>query len=60
MSHYETAVRLRPGFAEAHFNLAVALANLGQIDEAVRQFRRTIESSGLTLPMAHADDLEVA
>lgn len=35
--HFETALRLKPGYADAHYNLGVAYANKGPILEAIAQ-----------------------
>src|SRR5262249_18317487 len=40
---YEHALQLRPEYAEAHYNLARALAALNQPDEAVAHYRRSLE-----------------
>jgi Flp pilus assembly protein TadD len=39
---FQEAIRLKPGFAEAHYNLGVALAREGQIEEAIRAFQEAI------------------
>lgn len=38
----EATVRLNPGFPVAHLNLGLALVQLGQLDEAQRQFAETL------------------
>jgi Flp pilus assembly protein TadD len=38
-----SAVDLLPDFAEAHNDLGVALASMGQVDDARDQFRRAVE-----------------
>ena len=47
--HLQIALRLKPSYAEAHNNLAVALAQRGDVDAAVHQWRQTlsIESDNL-------------
>ena len=35
---YQEAIRLKPDYAEAHNNLGNALAEKGQMDEAIRQY----------------------
>jgi tetratricopeptide (TPR) repeat protein len=37
LRQFETAVRVDPTFADAHYNLATVLARAGSIDEAVAQ-----------------------
>ena len=39
----EAAVRLNPGFPVAHLNLGMALVQLGQWEEAERQFEATLQ-----------------
>jgi tetratricopeptide (TPR) repeat protein len=41
-AQYEEAIRLEPGFAEAHDNLGAVLRQSGRVDEAVLQFREAI------------------
>jgi len=36
--HYKKALENNPHYAEAHFNLAVAYANMNQLQDAVTQF----------------------
>jgi Flp pilus assembly protein TadD len=36
--HFAEAVRIRPGFANARFNLGLALETLGRLDEAAAQY----------------------
>ena len=42
MSGYRRALKLKPHYAEAHFNLANTLRDLNQLHEAEATFRRTI------------------
>ena len=39
---FQTAVRLRPDYLNARFNLGSALAMLGRIDEANQQFAEVL------------------
>ncbi|HKN72988.1 MAG TPA: tetratricopeptide repeat-containing glycosyltransferase family protein [Terriglobales bacterium] len=39
---YERALALKPGYAQAHYNLGCALRSLGKVDEALVQFRRAL------------------
>lgn len=43
VEHFEAALRANPDFAEAHFNLGLALASLGRSDESERHYRKAIE-----------------
>jgi Flp pilus assembly protein TadD len=36
------ALRLDPTLAEGHYNLAIALKNLGQLDEAIAEYHRAL------------------
>ena len=40
--HFRLGLALNPGVADAHNNLGVALASLGQIDEALAHFREAL------------------
>ena len=40
---YGEAARLRPDYYRVHFNLALALQNLNRIDEAVEQYKLTLQ-----------------
>ena len=35
MGHYEQALRIKPDYAEAHYNLGMALAQVGRVQEAI-------------------------
>ncbi len=54
---YEAAVRVRPGFGEAHNNLAVVLMLQGRLEEA-RQHARLAEKAGHRVSPAFKADLE--
>ncbi len=42
MSEYLNAVRRKPDFVEAHFNLGKTYAELGRMDEARNEYRATL------------------
>jgi tetratricopeptide (TPR) repeat protein len=42
ISEFQEALRLKPGFVKARFNLAVALGNKGRLDEAVGELREVV------------------
>ncbi len=54
-SHYRRALALDPDYAMARNNLAWALADLGRIDDAVRELERALSSP--KLPAALADEI---
>jgi Flp pilus assembly protein TadD len=39
---YQEAIRVRPDFARAHFNLGVALAGAGRLADAGQQFEAAL------------------
>jgi Flp pilus assembly protein TadD len=41
--HISAAVKLNPNNVEARFNLAVALAAQGKLDDAIRQLQTAVE-----------------
>ncbi|HET9480319.1 MAG TPA: tetratricopeptide repeat protein, partial [Candidatus Polarisedimenticolia bacterium] len=43
-AHYRKVLRIRPGTAEAHLNLAIALAGQGKIDQAIEQYGKALEA----------------
>ena len=43
MAHYEKALEINPGYAEARTNLGKALLQQGQVDEARAQFEKALE-----------------
>ncbi len=43
--HAREALRVRPGYAEAHSNLGLGLGNLGHLDEAIAEFREALRIS---------------
>jgi tetratricopeptide (TPR) repeat protein len=42
---FELALRLRPDYASARFNLATALAKSGRIDEAIANLRQILAAN---------------
>jgi tetratricopeptide (TPR) repeat protein len=42
VASYERALALKPGYAQAHYNLGCALAALGQVDNALDQYRTAL------------------
>jgi tetratricopeptide (TPR) repeat protein len=45
IGQYELALRSRPDYASARFNLATALAKSGRIDEAVKNLRQVLAAN---------------
>ena len=39
---FQTALRLRPDFADAHFNLAGAFERAGRTQEAIREYQNVL------------------
>src|SRR5437764_4096294 len=48
---YQTALRARPNYIKAHNNLGVALAVTGKTDEAVAQFRESMQILPTHMPI---------
>jgi protein O-GlcNAc transferase len=42
MEHWEQAIRLKPDYAEAHYNLGVALEQAGKVSEAIQHYREAV------------------
>ena len=42
IEEYALALRLRPAYGSARFNLAIALAKAGRVDDAVENLRRVL------------------
>jgi tetratricopeptide (TPR) repeat protein len=42
INRYEQAIRLTPDFDEAHYNLGVALENLGRTPEAIQHYQQAL------------------
>jgi tetratricopeptide (TPR) repeat protein len=42
INHHEQAVRLKPDFAEAHYNLGLALEKLGRTQEAIQHYEQAL------------------
>jgi tetratricopeptide (TPR) repeat protein len=43
VAQYEQALRSRPDYVEAHFNLGLALEKLGRATEAIEQYKHALE-----------------
>jgi tetratricopeptide (TPR) repeat protein len=39
---FRKALTIQPGYANAHYNLGLALAQMGLVDEAIAQFKETL------------------
>src|SRR5579883_2353981 len=48
---YEAAVAAKRDFAEAHYNLGIALTQLGRVEEAVQAYRRAAKLRPDLLPI---------
>ena len=42
MEQYQQALKCRPNYAEAHYNLGLALASRGQLDEAIEHYQQAL------------------
>jgi len=42
VQHWEKSLQVKPDFAEAHFNFAVALANSGRFNDAIEHFEQVL------------------
>ncbi|PYU86650.1 MAG: hypothetical protein DMG08_29455, partial [Acidobacteria bacterium] len=51
---FQEAVRLRPDYAEAHYNLGVALEALGELGQAIDAFRSALKLRPASAPMHRA------
>ena len=43
IAHYEQALRIKPGFAEAHCNLGNALEQAGRVPEAILHYKQALK-----------------
>jgi tetratricopeptide (TPR) repeat protein len=43
ISHYQTALQVKPDYAEAHYNLAEALLRKGALDEAIVHYQKALQ-----------------
>ena len=43
ITHFQMALQINPGYAEAHINLGNALFQKGKVDEAVAQYQRALQ-----------------
>jgi tetratricopeptide (TPR) repeat protein len=42
IGHYERALRIQPDYAEAHYNLGIALEKLGRTAEAIAHYEQAL------------------
>ena len=42
VAHLAQALRLKPGYAEAHYNLGMALAQTGRVAEAIEHLEQAL------------------
>ena len=43
LREFERALEIRPDFADAHYNLGIALYNRGEVDQAIAHYRKALE-----------------
>jgi len=43
IDYYKEAIRIRPGYSAAHYNLGSALFQKGEIKEAIDHYRETLK-----------------
>jgi len=43
IGHYQRALRINPDYAEAHYNLGVALAQVGRVGEAIGHLEQALK-----------------
>jgi tetratricopeptide (TPR) repeat protein len=43
VAQYEHAVRIKPDYVEAHFNLGLALEKLGRTSEAIEHYQQALK-----------------
>ena len=43
ITHFQEALQINPGYAEAHINLGNALFQRGKVDEAIAQYQRALQ-----------------
>jgi len=44
IGHYEQALRIKPDYAQAHYNLAAALERVGRVQEAIQHYQQALRS----------------
>ncbi len=42
IEHFQQALRIRPDYAEAHYNLGLAFTQLGRIDQAIAHYQQAL------------------
>ena len=47
---FQSAIRLKPDYAQAHFNLGLALAKAGQTEQAIAAFLKAKEIDARFVP----------
>lgn len=43
LARYREALQLQPAYAEAHYNLALTLRQMGRLDETADQYKQALE-----------------
>jgi tetratricopeptide (TPR) repeat protein len=42
MEHWEQALRIKPDYADAHYNFGVALERAGRVQEAISHYKQAV------------------
>jgi tetratricopeptide (TPR) repeat protein len=43
IAEYEQAVRIKPDYVEAHFNLGLALEKMGRVPESIEHYQQVLK-----------------
>jgi tetratricopeptide (TPR) repeat protein len=43
IEHYDQALKIRPTYAEAHYNLGIALEQVGRVQAAIEHYEQAVQ-----------------